>query len=126
MGDLSERPPKRLVGHTTSRRDEDRPPETIWIEIGEFADDGAAHRVANKGYRLDLAVVEERGSRMRHFRHVERFRWSATTSEPGQIGDECVEVIAQQLGRWQKVTTGEPNPCRCIITLAFGNSGDSR
>ncbi len=56
---------------------------------------------------LDLAVVEERGSRMRHFRHVERFRWPATTSEPGQIGDERVEVIAQPLGSWQKVTTGE-------------------
>ena len=107
MGDLSERPSKRLVGHTTNRRDEDRPLETIWIELGEFADDGAAHRVANKGYRLDLAVVEERGSRMRHFRHVERFRCPATTSEPRKIGDERMEVIAQSFGRRQKVPTGE-------------------
>ena len=107
VGDLSERPSKRLVVQTTSRRDEDRPLETIWIEVRELADDGAAHRVADQRYGLDLAVVEEGGRRMRHFRHVERFGCPATTSEPGQIGDERVEVVAQPLGRRQKVTTGE-------------------
>ena len=41
-----------LVGYTTSRRDEDRPLETIWIEVRELADDGATHRVADQRYRL--------------------------------------------------------------------------
>src|SRR5918995_4103584 len=50
VGDLSERPSKRLVGYTTSRRDEDRTLETIWVEVGELADDGAAHRVPHQGH----------------------------------------------------------------------------
>ncbi len=44
---------------------------------------------------------------MRHFRHVERFGCPATTSEPGQIGDERVEITTQPLGRRQQVATGK-------------------
>jgi hypothetical protein len=78
--------------------------------VREFADDGAAHRVADQGRRLDLTIVEEPGRRVCEVGYVERVDGSSAASEPGQVWDEGVEFVRQSFGGRQQVPAREAEP----------------
>ena len=125
-GELSHRPSQRLIvtppaGETRiarSRNGQD--------SGGRTPDDGAAHRIADQGCRMDLAVVEERGRRMRQLGHVERFSRLATARNPGRSGTRVWKSLRRSSAVGRRWRPERPNPCTCIITGASGGAGDSR
>ena len=107
MGNLSRGAVERLIVQTACRRHEDGPVDAVGMVVGELADDGAAHGVADQGRRRDLAIVEEPGCGMGEVGNVERTQGPSAVSEPRQVGHEGVEVIGQAFGCRQQVPAGE-------------------
>ena len=112
---------KRLVEDAAGRRHEDRPFEAVGIEVGELADDRAAHRVADEGHPLDAAIVEEPAPR----RARGRARRGAPVAlplrpNPGRSGTSVWKSSASRSAVGRRYRPDRPKPCTCIITGASG------
>src|SRR3954471_12993497 len=91
-------PPRGRVWGPPRGRDEHGPLEPFGVEVGELADDGAAHRVADERHLLDATVLEERGCRLGELGHVERLTRPTAAPEAGEVGHERPELAGEQLG----------------------------
>ena len=92
---------------TSGRRDEDGAVDPVRVLAGELADDRAAHRVADERGRLELPVVHEGRCGGGEVGDVERVEGAAAATEPGEVGDQGVELAGEALGRRHQVPAGE-------------------
>jgi hypothetical protein len=105
---LSDCAGQRPILQATGRADQNRPIESLGIQMSELADDGTAHGIPDQRCRPDVPIVQECRCRMRKIRYVQTVIGSTASAESRQVGDKGAELLSKKLRGGQQVAAREP------------------